>query len=395
MWTGQLNLPRLLYVGDVPIEETYHGSAVLYRLLKRYPSERLLVIEAGPTISDKSRRLSGVDYKSMPLPAGRLLYSRCHRWAASWFLLRANRRTRALEASLKDFAPDAVLTVAHGFSWITAAELAAYRNIPLHLVVHDDLPHMINLVGPAKAWLGNRFANIYKQASSRLCVSPFMVEEYQKRYGRPGTVLYPLRSTVGGSFEEAPQPSNNRPFTVAFAGSLSVGDYIRQLACLSQLLLNMPGRLLILGPAEHDVLSKKGVALECVTLRGYVPPRKFIKFLRAEADVLFVPMSFESYDRIPFAVNFPSKLIEYTAAALPLLIWGPSTSSAVKWATREFGVAAVVSDPGEAAMGVVLNRLAEDAEWRSELGRKAAIAGRKHFSPDKIEDSFYHALRVA
>jgi glycosyltransferase involved in cell wall biosynthesis len=307
-------------------------------------------------------------------------------------MLRANRRTRALEASLKDFAPDAVLTVAHGFSWITAAELAADRNIPLHLVVHDDLPHMINLVRPAKAWLGNHFANVYKQASSRLCVSPLMVEEYQKRYGCPGTVFYPLRSTVGGSFEEAPQPSNNRPFTVAFAGSLFVGDYIRQLVCLSHLLLNMHGRLLILGPAQRDVLSKNGVALECVALRGHVPPGKFIRFLRAEADVLFVPVSFEPNE---VAVNFPSKLIEYTAAALPLLIWGPSTSSAVTWATGEPGVAALVTDPGEAAMGVVLKRLAEDMEWRFELGRKSAMAGRKHFSPEKIEASFYHALQVA
>jgi hypothetical protein len=102
-----------------------------------------------------------------------------------------------------------------------------------------------------------------------------------------------------------------------------------------------------------------------------------------------------SFEPNEVAVNFPSKLIEYTAAALPLLIWGPSTSSAVTWAMGEPGVAALVTDPGEAAMGVVLKRLAEDMEWRFELGRKSAMAGRKHFSPEKIEASFYYALQVA
>ena len=38
-------LPRLLYVGDVPVEASYHGSALIYRLLQRYPVERLRIVE--------------------------------------------------------------------------------------------------------------------------------------------------------------------------------------------------------------------------------------------------------------------------------------------------------------------------------------------------------------
>src|SRR4051812_48302616 len=38
-------LPRLLYVGDVPVEASYHGSALLHRLLSDYPHEKLTVIE--------------------------------------------------------------------------------------------------------------------------------------------------------------------------------------------------------------------------------------------------------------------------------------------------------------------------------------------------------------
>ena len=38
-------LPRLLYLADVPVEASYHGSALMYRLLQRYPADRLRVVE--------------------------------------------------------------------------------------------------------------------------------------------------------------------------------------------------------------------------------------------------------------------------------------------------------------------------------------------------------------
>ena len=36
-----MTLPDLGYVADVPVEASYHGSALVYRLLQRYPKEKL------------------------------------------------------------------------------------------------------------------------------------------------------------------------------------------------------------------------------------------------------------------------------------------------------------------------------------------------------------------
>ena len=66
-------LPNLLYVGDVPVEATYHGSALLYRLLEEYPPERLLIIETEPFVSTPEQRLNGVPYKKIALGAERLM----------------------------------------------------------------------------------------------------------------------------------------------------------------------------------------------------------------------------------------------------------------------------------------------------------------------------------
>src|SRR5262249_9783258 len=135
------NLPRLLYLGDVPVESSYHGSALLYRLLENFPLERLLVAEASAP-SKTERRLPHVRYTRLNLVNNGLLRSRFHRLYANWLTVRAGARATRVAGELGEFRPEAILTVAHGFGWLTAAAIARRQNIPLHLVVHDDWPMM-------------------------------------------------------------------------------------------------------------------------------------------------------------------------------------------------------------------------------------------------------------
>src|SRR5882724_4476706 len=69
-------LPRLVYVGDVPVESTYHGSALLYRLFQDYPPDKLLVVEAGPGRSAAARRVQNVLYRQLSMGATRLRNTR-------------------------------------------------------------------------------------------------------------------------------------------------------------------------------------------------------------------------------------------------------------------------------------------------------------------------------
>ena len=68
---ARAGLPRLLYIADVPVEASYHGSALVYRLLQTYPAKRLTVIEAGTQLSLPARRLEGVTYVEKTLPLSR------------------------------------------------------------------------------------------------------------------------------------------------------------------------------------------------------------------------------------------------------------------------------------------------------------------------------------
>src|ERR1044072_3260362 len=76
--------PRLIYVGDVPVEASYHGSALLHRLLSDYPAERLTIIETAPP-SEPKRRLVNANYKSYPIGKSRWLNTRLHPYAVAWY----------------------------------------------------------------------------------------------------------------------------------------------------------------------------------------------------------------------------------------------------------------------------------------------------------------------
>ena len=114
--------------------------------------------------------------------------------------------------------------------------------------------------------------------------------------------------------------------------------------------------------------------------------------LREETDALFVPMSFAASDRANMEMAFPSKLADYTATGVPLLIYGPSYCSAVAWARENPGVAEVVVSESDLAGAVT--KLAKNPDLRVSLGTHALNTGREYFAHAHVQQIFYESLSV-
>ena len=128
---------------------------------------------------------------------------------------------------------------------------------------------------------------------------------------------------------------------------------------------------------------------------GLLKADELLLRLRAEADVLFVPMSFAPEDRDNMRMGFPSKLSDYTAVGLPLLILGPSECSAVSWAHRHPGIAEVVASEAASDLEPAIARLAGDAAHRITLAQAAQDVGNREFSAATADAIFQSALRSA
>ena len=383
-------LPRLLYVGDVPVEASYHGSALLHRLLSDYPRDRLFIIETA-TVSDPERRLPNVTYVSHPASKQRLLNTRFSSYVTSWFTYAGKHFAPRFAQSLNGFDVDGVLTVAHGFGWLAAASFATKRKVPLHLIVHDDWPRVADVPVSFRKRLDREFAAVYKQSHSRLCVSPAMSRTYLERYGKTAEVIYPGRAPDLADFAEPPERlvHTDHPFTIAFAGTINSKGYAQALLNLQDALKAVDGKLLIFGPLTREQANEFGLD-SATKVCGLLSWRELLIRLREEADALFVPMSFDLSDKTNMELAFPSKLADCTAIGLPLLIYGPTYCSAVAWARENPGVAEIVEDVD--GLRSAVGGLATDVSRRVAFGRRALEVGRQYFAHANVQHVFHQTL---
>jgi glycosyltransferase involved in cell wall biosynthesis len=371
---------------------------LLYRLLLAYPKDRLCVLESSRSISTEARRLPGVRYGTFPLAGKRLLQTRLVNYYSAWLILLASRRSRQILRRLGDFRPEAVLTVAHGYGWLTAAAVATKLQIPLHLIVHDDWLTFVFAPAILRSWVARRFAQVYRQAASRLCVSPAMSEEYKDRFGVPGTVLYPSRGPSAeseGAGAAAPTTkASGRPFTLGYAGAVASESFEHALLQAAENLAVLGGRLLVYSPSGMRPPLAEEIARRTLPVewRAALPSEEVIQALRREADALYVPMSFSPDESANTRLSFPSKLTDYTRSGLPLLIYGPKFCSAIRWAQENPDAAQTVTDLAGPALANAIRQLADDPQHRARLAQGAADAGAKYFSFPRASDVFLRAI---
>lgn len=385
-------LPRLVYIGDVPVESTYHGSLLLYRLLSNYPKDKLLIVETDLGRSAPERRLPDVEYQTLRVPLSRLAYSRFSKPYFLWLFLTASHRCRKIDRQVREFRPEAIITIVHFYHWITADQLAKQLRIPLHLIVHDNFVQAVMLPQTRLASSELAFGHVYATARSRMCVSPYMESEYKQRFGVSGTVLYPSRSADFAHSETPPLVSNNsQSLRVAFAGSINSGGYARLLRLLAQCLAS-EDKLFLFGPHTVDSLKRWDLSITNIQLGGLLPSGDLLRRLSADFDVLFVPMSFDAEGHAEnMRLSFPSKIADYSATGLPLLICAPEYSSAVRWARDYAPVAEIVTSETDNELRTALSRLRSSAHRRS-LGNRAFEVGAQLFSYEKAEATLYGAL---
>lgn len=381
-----------MYIGDQPIESTVGGPALLYRLLQTYPTDRLLVVESNLGRSAPTRRLAGVRYESFTIGWPRLLMSRFKPHQAAVLHMTAPLRHRQLHRLVSSFRPDAVLGISHMYSWQTAAAVAKRLRLPLHLILHDDCVRMSFVPRWLEGGVAGALGKVYRQAASRLCIAPMMEAYYRDLYGVGGSIVPP--SWAADAPELGPvAPSNEKQsLTFAYAGSLHRGGYAGDLSPLARVLQRSGHRLMLFTAVKPHDLGRYGLNLPNVIAEPTVPYQQLIERLRKDADVLVAPMSFEPRLELDMKLCFPSKLADYTAVGLPLLVWGPAYCSAADWAIRHPGIGEVVTEQSEAVLAAAVTRL-EDPEHRRAGAVAAAEAGLRCFSHRSVFAELCAALQ--
>jgi len=129
-----------------------------------------------------------------------------------------------------------------------------------------------------------------------------------------------------------------------------------------------------------------------VVIHDHVPAAE-VPAIQHEADMLFLPLAFDSpYPEI-IRTSAPGKLGEYLAAGKPVLVHAPQGSFA-SWYFREHECGAVVDENDSAALARTIEQLLLDGELRRRLSHNAWRQAVSDFSIEKARGAFYKLLNL-
>lgn len=385
------DLPRTVVISAAIPETRFAGSLLLYRLLHGFPRDRLVAI--GPSPHPGSLLLDCQYYQLKAAPSSRLNITRlakCKRSLEAFGVL-GQLPLKTVDKMLNGFRPEVVVSVMERLDYSDAAfRFCQERSLPLVLIIHDLIDQFEQVYPWAKAAQSRRYGSIYRAAAARLCVSPGLRDRFELRYGVSGDVLYPSRSDnlVARAFGDCATLKNPGELTIGYAGGMAYG-YGEKIREIMPLLAASGVRLRIY---SRDALTK---AIAGTEHAGSWTPDEAWNRVKAECDVVLLPYSSSAEHRDLYETHFPSKLTEYLALGMPVLICGPAYAAGVAWGLRHPKSALTIAGPAREELVEACRRLVASPELRLQLARGASEAGKAEFDPREIRDQFLETLVTA
>lgn len=291
-----------------------------------------------------------------------------------------------IDAAIRRWKPDTILTVAQGSLCQNARRASARHGLPLVSIFHDWSPDWRDHPDFLRPALTRAFRNVYRDSRLALCISPNMRAALGAH--SDARVLYPvpaMRSAAAAAYA-----STSRE--VVYAGVLN-GVYQEDLLRLVSYLRSPDTRrvtVAVYGPNPYWTDSPGREFLASPLYRGFRPAADFPAIL-TEAAALLVIMPFAPRHRRFAELSFPSKLTEYTSFRRPIVVWGPAYSSAARWA-KEHRCALLVDDPDPAVLLRALTQLLDDHVRSAELAFLASTQYDTCFYPAHLQHVFETAL---
>jgi hypothetical protein len=272
--------------------------------------------------------------------------------------------------------------------------------IPVHLFLHEDYPFNVAYFFQCQQrwwrqltmFIADRLSSpVIRRAKTRFSVSPGMQEEMARK-GIQSELLYPSRG------EDSPIPMvrvNGNPSgapTVAHCGSLHLRGNGELLNDIAEIVGADGGTLDLYTNHTADYWKGRGLVSPFVRRIGFFPPTEMAERLASTAHCLVVTASFYPEDRYNETTLFPSKMADYTAVGLPIIVWGPPSSSIARWASAHPGACALITDRDPAFVRSAIMRFVRDPQYSASVSARGVEVGRALFDPGAARSQFYRAI---
>ena len=206
-----------------------------------------------------------------------------------------------------------------------------------------------------------------KGADGVVVPNEFLQEKLRRRFGVEATIVRNPVDLSAYDLPERVQGAPHRAARIVYTGAVYQAHY----DCFVNLVWALDGRsaeLHLYTAQDADDLAERGI-------RGPVvfhphEPAGAMPRIQTEADVLFLPLAFESPYPEVIRTSSPAKMAEYLASGRPILVHAPADSF-VAWYFRRHECGLVVDQNDPELLAGELERLLADPELQARLGRNA------------------------
>jgi glycosyltransferase involved in cell wall biosynthesis len=367
---------------------------VLHRIFSGIDPRDYCLISFGGSLRD-----TAVDIEPLPAATHRLL-PRCVESEPvdfrfpSWRVARrlfteVTSRARALARVADEEGCRAILVTSGGTpDPLVALMVSRWKRLPLFVHMFDHWRYQFassRLLLRATAVIEPM---VIRRAAGVIVPNEGLGLELERRYGCPWAVV---RNPVEDAAFSVPSPKKGvwpeqgAPIRIVYTGQV----YAAQLDAIVALLkaLESPDlqdvELNIFSasssPEAMKLLSSDRFA-QRVRLHPFVPPPMIYEIQR-NADILLLPLAFDSpYPEIIRGAT-PTKLGDYLATGAPVLAICPADAFLAEFLRRK-GCGLVVDQPDPAAIAAAIRRLRDEPNLRRDLGRNGRAVAEREFRAD-------------
>jgi glycosyltransferase involved in cell wall biosynthesis len=372
-------------------------STVIRNLLAAFRPESFSVVAESPSSFDGEHNApvpAGVSVERVGVPAfvlGKIPYgARLARWLRFGLIPRIERKILAAK-------PEMIVAVYPSWPFLIAAYRAHLRRgVPLVTYYMDVSADASRLVWPDRAVVKSYEQNILRAASPRLVLSAAIADDFQNRF-HLASIVVPHSIDLAALPAAAPPPARVAAWKdkrlIVHTGVVEglQREGLLRLAKVIQAHPELNARLVLSTPTSHSDLYANGFDLPGVEVGTFTSVE--VAALQRTADVLVAVLPFageiEEYQR----TAFPTKVVEYMAAGVPILAHAPGDSFFAGH-VRKHGYALLVDEPDEGSLHRALSHLLGDVAMRERLIRAARATVESVFDLRQVARQFAEACRI-
>jgi glycosyltransferase involved in cell wall biosynthesis len=423
--------PKVLFVTPCAFNKITGGGITFSNLFQDWPKDKLATVTNDPVAVSRdicnqyffltSRELSYIrpfsflkSIKKDSLGDAEPVHARGNTGRSSW-VLAAGRQfigeagipdrgtlSENLKAWIHAFRPEVLYTVLGSPGYIDLVhQIQDEFSLPLAIHLMDDGvtdPRKKGFFGSYLRFLYRRkFQRVLGKATLAMGICEAMAKEYSLRYRVPFRHFQNVVDLERWErFAKKDVTLSAKP-RIVYAGSIFKNAQLQSLldCCRAVKRLNQEGvavGLDVFAPKElfSDPLSALKVFPDINV--SDIPENDEDYFsLLGKADVLLLPVNFDSASVDFLRLSMPTKVPSYLASGTPILVYGPQGVAQVEYA-RDSGWGRVVDRQGIDALASAVRHMIGDSALRQALSTKAKEAARENHDAKKVRGAFHDAL---